>query len=142
MYEQTNNLLALEAEVNPEAKAQLDAIGKWAVYSAAVGFASLGVNILTFIVTLNKVSEYGAGMGGVNLFQTFLVTVVSLLLNITLYMAGTNIKKGLLMADQGFFNVGLKKLNNYFMILGILMIIVFGIVLLLILFGGLASLMG
>jgi len=141
MYEQTNNLLALEAEVNPEAKKHLDAIGKWAVYSAAVGFVSLGVNILTFIVTLNKVSEYGAGMGGVNLFQTFLVTVVSLLLNITLYMAGTNIKKGLLMADQGFFNVGLKKLNNYFMILGILMIIVFSIVLLVILFGGLASLM-
>jgi hypothetical protein len=56
-------------------------------------------------------------------------------------MAGTNIKKGLLMADQGFFNVGLKKLNNYFMILGILMIIVFSIVLLVILFGGLASLM-
>jgi hypothetical protein len=141
MYEQTNNLLALEAEINPEAKAHLDAIGKWAVYSAAVSFVSLGVNILTFIVTLNKVSEYGAGMGGVNLFQTFLVTVVSLLLNITLYMAGTNIKKGLLMADQGFFNVGLKKLNNYFMILGILMIIVFSIVLLVILFGGLASLM-
>lgn len=141
MYEQTNNLLSLEAEVNPEAKAHLDAIGKWAVYSAAVGFASLGVNILTFIVTLNKVSEYGAGMGGVNLFQTFLVTAVSLLLNITLYMAGTNINKGLLMSDQGFFNVGLKKLNNYFMILGILMIIVFSIFLLLILFGGLASLM-
>lgn len=141
MYEQTNNLLSLEAEVNPEGKAHLDGIGKWAVYSAAIGFASLGVNILTLIVTLNKVSAYGAGMGGVNLFQTFIVTVISLLLNITLYMAGTNIKKGLLMADQGFFNVGLKKLNNYFMILGILMIIVFSIVLLVILFGGLASLM-
>jgi hypothetical protein len=46
-----------------------------------------------------------------------------------------------MLADQGFFNVGLKKLNNYFMILGILLINVFSIVLLVILFGGLASLM-
>ncbi len=141
MNDQTNNLISLEAEVTEDAKEQLDAIGKWSVYSAVIGFTSLGLTIISTVATLNKVSEYGAGMGaGAGLFQTFFITALSLLLNITLYTAGNNIRKGVLNADQGFFNAGLQKLNNYFKILGILLIIVLSIFLLAFVFGGMMSL--
>jgi hypothetical protein len=137
MNDQSNSLISLEAEVTPDAKEQLDGLAKWAIYSAIIGFVSAGLAIITFVVTLNKVSSNVAAS---NLFQTFLVTGISLLLNITLFGAGLYLKKGISTADQGFFNMGLKKLNNYFKILGILMIIVLSIVLLAIFFGGMISL--
>jgi hypothetical protein len=137
MNDQSNGLISLEAEVTPDAKEQLDGLSRWAIYSAIIGFVSAGLAIITFVVNLNKVSSNGAAS---NLFQTFLVTGISLLLNITLFGAGLYLKKGISTADQGFFNMGLKKLNNYFKILGILMIIVLSIVLLAIFFGGMISL--
>ena len=140
MNDQSNNLISTEAEVTPDAKEQFNVLAKWATYSAIIGFASAGLAIITLIVSLNKVSSYGPGKVESNLFQTFLVTGISLLLNITLFGAGLYLKKGISTADQGFFNMGLKKLNNYFKILGILMIIVLSIVLLAIFFGGMISL--
>lgn len=141
MNEANNNLLSLEAEVTGETKEQLDAIGRWATYSAIVGFITLGLSVISIIVNLNKVSQYGTGMGSSGILQSFLVSIFTLLINIILYLAGMNIKKGISTGDQGFFNLGLRKLNNYFKILGILMIIVMSIILLAVVFGGLATVM-
>ena len=140
MNETNNNLLSIEAEVNQEAKDEFDVIGRWAIYSAIVGFATLGLTLISLVVTLNKVSQYGSGMrGGGGILQTLLITIFTLLLNITLYVAGSNIRKAIATGDQGYFNLGLGKMNNYFKILGILMIVVMSIVLLIIVFGGLAA---
>ncbi|MEX1203561.1 MAG: DUF5362 family protein [Ferruginibacter sp.] len=136
MNEQTNNLISLEAEVTEDAKQQLDSIGKWLVYSAVIGFASLGLTIISTLVNNNRESQYDVAA---NLFQTIIIIAFSLLVNITLYTAGNYIKKGILTADQGFFNTGLRKLNNYFKILGILLIIVICIFLLAFVFGGILS---
>lgn len=140
MNETNNNLLSLEAEVTGETKEHLDAIGRWAIYSAVVGFTTLALTIITFVVTLNRVSQYGMGMGEAGVTQTIFITIFTLLLNITLYLAGSNIKKGIAMGDQGYFNLGLRKMNNYFKILGIVMIIAMSIVLLAVVFGGMAAL--
>lgn len=140
MNETNNNLLSLEAEVTGETKEQLDAIGRWAVYSAIVGFTTLALTIISFVVTLNRISQYGMGLGQAGVMQTLLITIFSLLLNITLYLAGVNIRKGISTGDQGYFNLGLRKMNNYFKILGIVMIVAMSIVLLGVVFGGLVAL--
>jgi len=66
-----------------------------------------------------------------------ITAVISLLLNITLFQAASNLKKGLVQTDQNFFGVGLAKLATYFKIIGVIIIIILVFVVLLFLLGGL-----
>ena len=112
----------LELGLNEEAKANLTSIAQWGYINAVAGFISMGL-------TLVKAFAAGpAGGQGGNILTVFITIAISLMLNITLLSAATNLKRGLIGADQGYFNLGMLKLASYFKILGILLIVILAIV--------------
>ena len=103
--------------VNEEAKSNLKDISKWANINAIVAFVALAISLISAVAALGTID------GGGNLFGVLITVAISLLLNITLLQAATNIKKGVTQSDQGFFGLGISKLASYFKITGILTII-------------------
>jgi hypothetical protein len=112
-------------DIDDEGKSQLSAIAQWANINAIVAFASLGLSLISTVMAFSNASRYltteSAGSGIVGLLVSL---VISLVLNITLIAAASNIKKGIDQANQGLFGIGLTKLASYFKIVGILTIIV------------------
>lgn len=136
----------LDLQITDETKTQLTEIAKWTNIYAIVAFASLGITILTTILAIAKASKYGIEnvetVVGTSLFTVVIVGGLTLLLNITLFNAAKNLKLGLGASDQGFFNQGIRKLNSYFKITGILFIIFLGLFVLLLLIAILAGITG
>ena len=133
--ENTQDTSIFGLDIDDDGKAQLSAIAQWANINAIVAFTLLAVSIISTIVTYARLSRYitsdVAATPGV--FSLVIGIVISLLLNITLIAAATNIKKGIDQSNQGLFGIGLAKLASYFKIMGILTIIVlviFGLALL------------
>lgn len=115
--------------IDEESKSNFSAIAQWANINAIVGFASAGITLLSFVITMVKFSG-SSSVIGTGLFSIVIGLVISLVMNITLIYAAINLKKGLLVGDQQTFVTGLTKLATYFKILGILMIIVIVLVVL------------
>lgn len=137
MENQQNSIF--ELGLTDEGRSSFSSISQWALINAIVGFVSLGVSVVTTVMSASKLSRFNGAAAG-STFITVLITVlISLLLNITLISAANQLKKGLALSDQGYFNTGLLKLTTYFKIVGILMIIVlviFVLVLLVVLIAG------
>lgn len=128
--ENINDTSIFEFNIDEESKTQLSGIAQWAKINAIVAFVSMGVTVLSTILTLAKISAYSGAAAGANVFGTFITVAVSLLLNITLLAAASNLKKGVEQTDQGHFGLGLSKMAAYFKILGILMIIAITVIVL------------
>jgi hypothetical protein len=119
--ENNNEPSIFELNVDEESKLHLSSIAQWANINAIVGFVALAITIVSTIIT---VSTYG---GASRLSNIVISVAVSILLNVTLLAAASNIKKGIAQTDQGYFGLGLTKLAAYFKIVGILTIIVLAI---------------
>ena len=118
-----NNLLAdvFEAELNEEGQAALSEMARWGYINAVVGFISLGISLVVTLITFAKIA---GGAAAVTLMASLVSTVISFVLNITLYNSSQSITRSIQNADQGEFVMGLTRLRTYFKILGILTIIV------------------
>jgi Family of unknown function (DUF5362) len=128
-YLQENNLLKLD--VTEETKIHLSGMAQWGNIYAIISFVNLGLGLITTIYSiflLSKFDNYAAGIS--NLIGYLFTAAISLLLNITLFVAAKNLKAGIEGNEQGQFNVGIRKLNSFFRITGILFIIVMVITLL------------
>jgi hypothetical protein len=117
-----------EFNIDEEGKSHLGTIAQWANINAIIGFAALGVSIISSVVAYIKINSMLNGAGSMavttsNFITLIITTAISLALNITLLTAAANIKKGVEQTDQGLFGEGIKKLNRYFKILGILLIV-------------------
>ena len=107
-------------------------MARWANVNAIVSFVTLGISLISAIIAFGKANN--ALSAGGNLVGVLITAAVSLLLNITLLHAASNITKGIDSSDQGFFGIGLTKLATYFKIMGIIIIVALGIVVLAMLF--------
>lgn len=129
--------------IDDEAKSNFTDIARWANLNAIIGFISLGVSFIAVVTSFIKLSGYGgaanaAVMGGSGI-GFIIAAVVSLLLNITLLQAATNIKKAVEINEQAFLGKGITKLAAYFRIYGILLIIALVFIVLAFLFSILLS---
>lgn len=126
-----------EFSVDGEVKSNLADISRWANINAIVGFVSLGLSVISYIISFGRLSEYGvsSSAAGGGFVSVLIGAAISLLLNITLLQAASNLKKGIEGTDQTVFGIGLTKLATYFRIVGVLTIIVLAIFVLAILFG-------
>lgn len=122
--------------INEDAKSHLNEVSKWANISAIAGFIALGVSLVSTFSSLSKVAGTRGASGSI-IMGALITATISLLLNITLLQAATNLKKGLVMTDQNFFGVGLSKLATYFKIIGVILIVILSLIILALLFGGL-----
>jgi hypothetical protein len=121
-----HDLLDETSTINEESKLHLTGIAQWANLYAIVSFVSLGLSFISIFVSYAKLSKYGYGATGSivsTLGSVIVTTAISLLLNITLFNAAKFIKMGVLGNDQSAFAMGISKLNTYFKIYGILVII-------------------
>jgi Family of unknown function (DUF5362) len=121
-----------EFEVNEETQNQLSGLSQWMQINAIVAFVSLALSLISAVITYVKYSSYfGRGaFGGFEMIKLLVSTVISIVLNLMLIQSATNIKKGLALTDQGYFNLGLSKMAIYFKIMGILIIVVLSLVVL------------
>ena len=120
-----------EFGIDQEGKSQLAGIAMWTNVNAIIGFVALGVSLISTIIAMGQMSRYsGSAAGGGLIFGIMIQLTISLILNITLIGAASNLKKALALTDQGFFGIGLTKLATYFKIVGILTIIVLVLVVL------------
>lgn len=127
MEEQYGKSIFDDFTVDDEGKSTLADISRWMNLNAIAGFVSLGISFVSVIISFIRLSEFGgSGIGGMmtGTILTLLITAaISLLLNITLLQAATNIKKAVETHDQFSFNRGVGKMASYFKIFGILLII-------------------
>jgi Family of unknown function (DUF5362) len=129
--ENMNDTTIFDLTIDDEGKSHLSTIAQWANINAIVGFASIGVTIISFAVNM---SRYGSG--AVSGILGSLVTLgITFLLNITLFNAAKNIKNGVAFTEQQQFTFGLTKLAGYFKLVGILTIIALVIFFFVLLFG-------
>lgn len=118
--ENINDTTIFDLTIDDEGKSHLSTIAQWANINAIVGFASIGVTIISFIISISK---YGSGAVS-GILGSLITLGITFLLNITLFNAAKNIKNGVDLTEQGQFTFGLTKLAGYFKIVGILTIIV------------------
>jgi Family of unknown function (DUF5362) len=138
---QENNLL--QFNINEETKTHLNGIAQWSNIYALLSFVNLGLGLVTTIYSLFLLSKYDSYATGISNLIGFLFSAfISLLLNITLFTAAKNIKAGIDDNEQSQFNIGIRKLNSFFKIMGILFIIFMVIIVLAIFIGIIAGAFG
>lgn len=118
-----------------ETRANLSGIARWANINAIVGFTGIAVTVISFIATMNSLGRFGGTLAGFSMANVALTVAISLALNITLFLAASNIKKAIDNSSQGHFETGITKLATYFKISGIIAIIVIVVVAFILLFG-------
>ncbi len=121
-YIQKENIF--EFSVDDEAKSHLAGASQWMLINAVVSLVALAASVINTIVMYNKFGSLPGQVAGYAIVQLLVTVVISLAVNITLIQTASNLKKGLAMTDQGFFNQGLFKLASYYKIIGILLIII------------------
>jgi uncharacterized membrane protein YdfJ with MMPL/SSD domain len=114
--------------IDDEIKSQFSEVAPWMKINAIIGFASLGVSVISIVVGLIKISEFGnivtsTGMMAGTAIGFIITVTISLLLNITLLQAALNIKKAVDANSQQLFAKGMSKLAAYFRIFGIILIV-------------------
>ena len=119
-------------------KEHIKTIGIWAGINAILSFVGLAINIVTFVLASNNVyyrrPQLFEGFSANNGFTLFIQVTVSVVLNIFLFMASTQLKKGLQGMDNESLTKGFASLRSYYKIYGIVLIVVMILFLLLILF--------
>jgi hypothetical protein len=129
--ENSNNATIFDLTIDDEGKSHLSTIAQWANINAIVGFASIGVTVISFAI---NISRYGSGAVS-GILGSLIALGITFLLNSTLFNAAKNIKSGVELTEQGQFTFGLTKLAGYFKIVGVLTIIVLVIFFFALLFG-------
>ena len=121
---QKDDLLNETSLVSEDAKGNLATIAQWINISAIVSFVSLAISTLQLIIRFTKAKAgfyQKPGLG--DIFTQVIIIAVSLLLSITLFNAAKYLKTGLVTSDQSYFNLGIRNLNSYFKIYGVLTIV-------------------
>jgi Family of unknown function (DUF5362) len=125
---QTEDLLqqdVFDTTITEESSNQLAGISLWMQINAITAFVALAVTIVSTISLYMRYSSSifsGSALGG-GVLRFLLSTAVTVVMNILLLQASSNIKKGLASQDQQHFNLGMQKMAIYFKTMGILIIV-------------------
>lgn len=121
----------------PEIKASLTNAMIWGRYAAMISFINLGLGFLQLII--------GALKGNLNVFTTlftFLVSaVITLVMSINLLNFSRATKNGILYEDSAHLNKALYHLRIYFIVMGVLFLIVIGLLALFLIIAIIAALL-
>jgi hypothetical protein len=135
-----NDLLDETSRISEQSKGHLSTLAQWLNIAAIVSFVGLGLSVIQIMMPLFR-SNTGYRDTS-NFVGEFITIGISLLLNITLFNAAKFLKTGLDGSDQSYFNVGIRNLNKYFKIMGILFIILLVFFVLAIIIGIFAAAVG
>jgi hypothetical protein len=109
-------------------KDHIKTISQWAAINAILAFVGLVLDIVQFIILSNGLYrrasifdfQYGSRSGLTLFFQV----IISVLLNVFLYNASIQLKKGINGMDNGILTKGFGSLRTYYKIYGIILIVV------------------
>jgi len=108
-------------------KDHIKTISTWAGINAVLAFIGLALDVVSFAMLANspyftRPSLFTGFIAG-NGFLLFTKLVVSILLNVFLYMASRQLRKGLQGLDNGELTKGFASLRTYYKIYGIVVIV-------------------
>jgi hypothetical protein len=128
--------------LSQEAQYYLQQAGKWANFIAIMGFIGCGFILLaalfagTFLAAVSRFSPAPnpalTMMGPLIGCIYFVVGLICFFINLKLYQFGSRVKRGVAFIDSSMITSGLGKLQSYFKIKGIILIVVISIYLLVI----------
>jgi len=122
---------------------QIKAIGLWARINAILAFIGLAIGIVAFVMAYQNAYSYyspsmangfGLAATGVGAFLKLVQVVISIILNVFLYLASGQLKKGVETMDNGQLTKGFASLRTYYKMYGIVLIVMLILLVLLILF--------
>jgi len=108
-------------------ESRIASAASWGIITAVTSLVSISISAVVTLPALFKLASSGFGgaiaMGG--LIGTLVAIVVTVLLDVWLIQASVAFRKVALtdVADQHYLVEGFGKLRNYFMVLGIVMIL-------------------
>lgn len=108
-----------DLKVDTKAQEHLRVSAQWARILAITGFASAGVSLVAAIVEGEGNTAAIVGQ----IFGSFIVIGITILIYIFLYKFAVNMRDALAAMNQDLFNIAFRNLRTYFIILGILFII-------------------
>jgi cell division protein FtsX len=123
-----NNVPGLNFDAT--SRSQLTAVAKWINFNAIAALILLGFSVLAIIILFLKLGVFISEFDPLEAHSTGIMIgllirfTASLLLNCILLAAAASIKKGLLFTDQAQLSQGLKRLQFYFKLTGLITIIV------------------
>jgi len=131
--EENQSILGMEVE--PQGRANLTEVARWAKFLAIVGYVFMGLFVLGVAFAwssfMNAFATYPdpyerslvSASSGFFLVIIVFVLAVFFVLMFFLLKGANRIKAGLRDNDQAVFNSGLANLRNYFVMFGVLMIL-------------------
>jgi hypothetical protein len=128
--------------IDDTTKQSLKALAQWAKVNAVLAFTSIGMSVLTIIVaSMTLLDAYSSGnFIGALISRQLVFWIISLVLNIILYKAATNIQQSIIHNDQRIFNIGMSLLARYFKIIGIVFIVAITLIIVFIIYTVLTNL--
>jgi hypothetical protein len=106
-------------------KDHIKGISQWAIINAVLSFAGLAITTVEFIKAYSSpfTTTFQFGMGAGNELGYFVTMSVTILLNVFLYIAGMQMKRGIDQMSPAQLTRGWANLRTYFKIYGIVIII-------------------
>ena len=119
MEDQHTTETIFNVTLDQEAKSLLKTTALWAKIIAIIAFVEVGISLVTaFIGKSNAMGIVGA------IFASLIGAVISILLNVFLYRFSQKTADAISSSNQELLAQGIHSLRNYFMVLGIILIIV------------------
>jgi len=134
--DQLNQQSIFNFSFDDTSKEHIKSIGLWAGINAILAFIGLFLNIVSFVMASNSAyyrPQLFSGFSANNGFTLFIQVAISIILNVFLYMASMQLKKGLQGMDNTELTKGFASLRTYYKIYGIVLIVVMILFVLLIL---------
>jgi hypothetical protein len=146
--EANENLLSQELQIDSTSQAYLAETAKWGTFLSILGFIISGIIaiIAIFIGTIFSSMSRGIGAAAIPAFGTTFITVIYLIIAVInffmsffLFKFSSKMKAALYANDQDSLNESFKNQRSMFRLIGILTAIYVGILVLALVFGGLAA---
>jgi hypothetical protein len=112
----------------PEDEERIASAGMWGIIVAVTSIASSVLSLITIVVMALKMPMMGGAVIGATLVPGLIFLAVGVVLAIFLLQASLAFRKVALTdeADQHYMLLGFRKLRNYFMMMGIVIIVLIG----------------
>jgi len=133
MEQQNQDSSLFDLRIDENTKEQLRGLSKWAMIVVVTSIISLVLSIIQAFTAKRETVEYGSfkmqADKNPNVGSVIISVIVSAILAYMLYQFSVFTKKGVDNLSQPDLNKGLSSLRSYFMVYGIIIIIVMAIIL-------------
>ena len=111
-------------EVERSVRDSMQSLVQWSNINAVIGFVSLALSLINLVITYNNMSAFNSPASTMLLVTGIVSFVLNLIINLSLFNFGRQLKLALADEDQEAFNKAAAHLKAYFRLLVVMIIVV------------------